>query len=100
MMNADASRGVDIDARLGIKVDWFLPAPIGLLVARARAAGRRHRARHPRRPWPGPGRRAATADPGAWPAAGGAAPARGSAGAASPAGAAASAAAIAAPPTR
>ena len=30
-MNADASRGVDIDARLGIKVGWFLPALIGLL---------------------------------------------------------------------
>ena len=33
MMNADASRGVDVDARLGIKVDWLLPALIGLLVA-------------------------------------------------------------------
>ena len=31
MMNADASRGVDVDARLGIKVDWLLPALIGLL---------------------------------------------------------------------
>ena len=33
VMNADASRGVDLDARLGIKVDWLLPALIGLLVA-------------------------------------------------------------------
>ena len=33
LMNADASRGVDVDARLGIKVDWLLPALIGLLVA-------------------------------------------------------------------
>ena len=32
LMNADASRGVDVDARLGIKVDWLLPAVIGLLV--------------------------------------------------------------------
>jgi len=32
LMNADASRGVDLDARLGIKVDWFLPAAIALLV--------------------------------------------------------------------
>jgi hypothetical protein len=32
MMNADASRGVDLDARLGIKVDWLLPALIGILV--------------------------------------------------------------------
>jgi hypothetical protein len=32
LMNADASRGVDLDARLGIKVDWFLPAAIGLIV--------------------------------------------------------------------
>ena len=32
-MNADASRGVDLDARLGIKVDWLLPAVIGLIVA-------------------------------------------------------------------
>ena len=31
LMNADASRGVDLDARLGIKVDWLLPALIGLL---------------------------------------------------------------------
>jgi hypothetical protein len=30
LMNADASRGVDLDARLGIKVDWLLPALIGL----------------------------------------------------------------------
>ncbi|HEV2930351.1 MAG TPA: DUF4389 domain-containing protein [Propionibacteriaceae bacterium] len=33
LMNADASRGVDLDARLGIKVDWLLPAVIGLVVA-------------------------------------------------------------------
>ena len=33
VMNADGSRGVDTDARLGIKVDWLLPALIGLLVA-------------------------------------------------------------------
>ena len=33
IMNADASRGVDVDARLGIKVDWLLPALIGLLIA-------------------------------------------------------------------
>ena len=33
LMNADASRGVDVDARLGIKVDWLLPAVIGLLIA-------------------------------------------------------------------
>jgi len=32
LMNADASRGVDTDARLGIKVGWFLPAAITLLV--------------------------------------------------------------------
>jgi hypothetical protein len=32
IMNADASRGVDTNARLGIKVGWFLPAAIGLLV--------------------------------------------------------------------
>ncbi len=31
IMNADASRGVDTDARLGIKVGWLLPATIGLL---------------------------------------------------------------------
>ena len=31
LMNADASRGVDLDARLGIKVDWLLPALIGLI---------------------------------------------------------------------
>ena len=31
LMNADASRGVDVDARLGIKVDWLLPALIGLV---------------------------------------------------------------------
>ena len=35
LMNADASRGVDLDARLGIKVDWLLPAVIGLLIAGA-----------------------------------------------------------------
>jgi len=33
LLNADASRGVDLDARPGIKVDWFLPAAIGLVVA-------------------------------------------------------------------
>ena len=32
LMNADASRGIDLDARLGIKVDWLLPALIGLIV--------------------------------------------------------------------
>ena len=31
LMNADGSRGVDLDARLGIKVDWLLPALIGIL---------------------------------------------------------------------
>ena len=31
IMNADASPGVDTDARLGIKVGWFLPATIALL---------------------------------------------------------------------
>ena len=31
LMNADASAGVDLDARLGIKVDWLLPALIGLI---------------------------------------------------------------------
>ena len=31
VMNADASRGVEVDARLGIKVDWLLPALIGLI---------------------------------------------------------------------
>jgi hypothetical protein len=33
LMNEDAGRGVDVDARLGIEVGWFLPAAIGLLVA-------------------------------------------------------------------
>ena len=33
VMNADASRGVDVDARLGIKVDWFLPVAIAGMVA-------------------------------------------------------------------
>jgi hypothetical protein len=32
LMNADASRGVDLDARLGIKLDWLLPAIIGLMI--------------------------------------------------------------------
>ena len=31
VMNVDASRGVDVDARLGIKVGWLLPVAIGLL---------------------------------------------------------------------
>jgi Domain of unknown function (DUF4389) len=31
LMNADASRGIDVDARIGIKVDWLLPALIGLM---------------------------------------------------------------------
>jgi uncharacterized protein DUF4389 len=31
VMNADASRGVDLDARVGIKLDWLLPAIIGVL---------------------------------------------------------------------
>jgi Domain of unknown function (DUF4389) len=30
-MNADASRGIEVDARLGTKVDWLLPALIGLI---------------------------------------------------------------------
>jgi hypothetical protein len=33
LMNVDASRGVDLDARLGIKVDWLLPVLIGLMIA-------------------------------------------------------------------
>ena len=33
LINADASRGVDVDARLGIRVDWLLTALIGLLIA-------------------------------------------------------------------
>ena len=33
LMNADASRGVDVDTRLGIEVDWFLPAALGLMAA-------------------------------------------------------------------
>jgi hypothetical protein len=33
LMNADATRGVDLDARLGIKVDWLLPALIGITAA-------------------------------------------------------------------
>ena len=33
VMNADASRGVDVDARFGIKVDWFLPVAIAGIVA-------------------------------------------------------------------
>ncbi|WP_116997030.1 DUF4389 domain-containing protein [Desertimonas flava] len=32
VMNADASRGVDVDTDVGIQLDWFLPAAIGLLV--------------------------------------------------------------------
>jgi hypothetical protein len=32
VMNADSSRGIDVDARLGIKVGWFLPAVIALLL--------------------------------------------------------------------
>jgi hypothetical protein len=32
VMNADPSRGIDVDARLGIKVGWFLPTVIGLAV--------------------------------------------------------------------
>jgi hypothetical protein len=32
IMNADASRGVDLEARLGIKVGWLLPAAIALLI--------------------------------------------------------------------
>ena len=31
LMNADGSRGVDLDARLGIKIDWLLPALIGIM---------------------------------------------------------------------
>jgi hypothetical protein len=33
LMNVDASRGVDLDARLGINVDWLLPVLIGLMIA-------------------------------------------------------------------
>ena len=33
VMNADASRGVDLDAGVGIKLDWLLPAIIGMLAA-------------------------------------------------------------------
>src|SRR5262249_32644531 len=32
VMNADASKGVDLDARVGIKVGWFLPAAIVLAI--------------------------------------------------------------------
>jgi hypothetical protein len=32
VMNADASRGVDVDSRLGVKVGWFLPAAIVLTI--------------------------------------------------------------------
>ena len=32
VMNADASRGIDVDTRLGIKVGWFLPAAIGAAI--------------------------------------------------------------------
>jgi uncharacterized protein DUF4389 len=39
IMNADATRGIDLDARLGIKVDWLLPAAIGLLVGGLVALG-------------------------------------------------------------
>jgi Domain of unknown function (DUF4389) len=39
IMNADASRGIDLDARLGIKVDWLLPVAIGLLVGGLIAVG-------------------------------------------------------------
>jgi Domain of unknown function (DUF4389) len=39
IMNADATRGIDLDARLGIKVDWLLPAAIGLLVGGLIALG-------------------------------------------------------------
>ena len=42
VMNADATRGVDLDARLGIKVDWLLPAVIGLMVAGLDSFGWRH----------------------------------------------------------
>ena len=31
VMNADASRGVDVDTDVGIELDWFLPVAIGLL---------------------------------------------------------------------
>ena len=75
IMNADASRGVDTNARLGIKVGWFLPAAIGLLVlglvllaggtVLAILGGRGlARAEEPPPPIPAP-----------WPAPGGAAPA-------------------------
>jgi hypothetical protein len=33
LMNADGSPGVDVDARVGIKLDWLLPAIIGALAA-------------------------------------------------------------------
>ena len=55
VMNADASRGVDLDARVGIKVDWLLPAIIGMHRRWSRPAGRRHGARHLRQPWSWPG---------------------------------------------
>jgi hypothetical protein len=39
IMNADASRGIDLDARLGVKVGWLLPAAIALLVGGLIAVG-------------------------------------------------------------
>ena len=39
IMNADATRGIDLDTRLGIKVDWLLPTAIGLLVGGLVALG-------------------------------------------------------------
>lgn len=32
VMNADGSPGVDVDARVGIKLDWLLPVAIGLII--------------------------------------------------------------------
>ena len=100
IMNADASRGVDTSARLGIKVGWFVPAAIGLLVlglvllaggtVLAILGGRGlARAEEPPPPIPAP-----------WPSPGGVAPAAAGLAGAGVAGLAAAGAAPARPSTR